>query len=143
MEVGTEKSWDYAEEVNISRAFFVTKLEEENADFFKVCQELQDKFGSKVLPFQFPIREDTQVKGIVDVLTIKAYMVQKKTTTVTDIPAQYIAKADELREPIMEAVAETDEELMEKYFEGEHFTDEEIVRGLIQGIEDDAIFPIY
>jgi elongation factor G len=87
--------------------------------------------------------EDNQFKGIVDVVTKKAYMVQNKTTTVTDIPAQYIAKADELREPIMEAVAETDEELMEKYFEGEHFTDEEIVRGLIQGIEDDAIFPIY
>lgn len=143
VEVGTEKSWDYAEEVNISRAFFVTKLEEENADFFKVCQELQDKFGSKVLPFQFPIMEDNQFKGIVDVVTKKAYMILNKTTTVVDIPAQYLAKADELREPIMEAVAETDEELMEKYFEGEHFTDEEIVRGLIQGIEDDAIFPIY
>ena len=143
VEVGVEKSWEYANEVNISRAFFISKLEEENADFFKVCEELRDKFGNSVVPFQFPMIEDGQLKGIVDVITMKAYLLQNKSVIEAEIPSQYVDKAEELREPLIEAVAETDEELMEKFFEGELFTDEEIVKGLIQGIEQDSIFPIF
>jgi elongation factor G len=143
IEVGTEKAWSYADEVDISRAFFVTKLEEEHADFFKVVEDLKEQFGNKVLPFHFPIMEDGEFKGIIDIVYKKAYIVKDKVTKVTDIPAEYLAKTEELREPIMEAVAETEEELMEKYFEGEHFTDEEIIKGLTHGIEEDSIFPVF
>ncbi len=143
VEVGTEKGWEYAEEENLSRVFFVSKIEEENADFFKVCEQLQDNFGTHVIPFQFPIIEDGQVKGIVDVLKNKAFMVADKKTVEADIPQEYIDKAEELREPIMEVVAETDEELMEKYFDGEAFTPEEIAKGLKNGIADGSIYPIY
>ncbi|MDX1358606.1 MAG: GTP-binding protein, partial [Clostridia bacterium] len=142
VEVGTEKSWEYATEANLRKMFFISKMDEENADYFKVYDQLVDNFGKKVIAFEFPIIEDRKFVGIVDVLHQKAKHFEGNKFVEMPVPEELADKVEELREPLMEAVAETSEELMEKYFDGEAFTDKEIHDGLLQGIEDDEIIPV-
>ncbi|MCK5757799.1 MAG: elongation factor G [Clostridiales bacterium] len=142
VEVGTEKSWEYAVEANLRKLFFISKMDEENADYFKSYNQLVEKFGKKVIAFEFPIIENEKFVGIVDVIHQKAKHFEGDKFVEAPIPEDLIDKVAELREPLMEAVAETSEELMEKYFEAEGFTDEEIHIGLLQGIEDDEIIPV-
>lgn len=142
IEVGTEKSWEYATDANLRKMFFISKMDEENADYFKAYSQLVEKFGKKVIAFEFPIIENEKFIGIVDVIHQKAKHFEGSKFVEVPIPADLVAKVAELREPLMEAVAETNEELMEKYFEGEAFTDKEIHEGLLKGIEDDEIIPV-
>lgn len=142
IEVGTEKSWEYATEANLRKLFFISKMDEENADYFKSYNQLVEKFGKKVIAFEFPIIRDEKFVGIVDVIHQKAKHFEGDKFVEMPVPEDLVDKVEELREPLMEAVAETNEELMEKYFEGEAFTDEEIHIGLLQGIEDDEIIPV-
>lgn len=143
IEVGTEKAWDNAVDLKISKAFFISKLEEEHADFDKTVEALQNMFGKKVIPFSFPIMEDGQFKGIVDILTGKAVISDGKAFVSGAVPAKYADKVQEMKIPILETIAETNEDLMNKYFEGEQFTEEEIKKGLTDGIANDFIVPIY
>jgi len=140
--VGTEKSWAYAKEQNIPKMFFISKMDEENANFFEVFDGLVNTFGSGVIAFQIPIIEKEKFVGIVDVVNMKAKKFDKDKFVETDIPADLSDKVAELREGLKEAVAETDEELMEKFFEGEDFTPEEINRGLRIGVADGSIVPV-
>ncbi|MCD6323275.1 MAG: elongation factor G [Clostridiales bacterium] len=142
VEVGTEKSWEYATEANLRKLFFISKMDEENADYFKSYGQLVDMFGKKVIAFEFPIIENEKFVGIVDVIHEKAKRFEGDKFVEVSVPDNLKDKVEELREPLMEAVAETNEELMEKYFEGEAFTDEEVHIGLLQGIEDDEIIPV-
>ena len=143
LEVGAEKSWDYAEAANLRKMFFISKMDEENADYFKTYAELVEKFGKKVIAFQFPILENEKMTGIVDVINQKAKHFEGTKFVDMPVPAELQGKVDELREPLMEAVAETSEELMEKYFEGETFTDKEIHDALFVGIKSDEIVPVF
>lgn len=142
IEVGTEKSWEYATDTNLRKIFFISKMDEENADYFKAYNQLVEKFGKKVIAFEFPIIENEKFVGIVDVIHQKAKHFEGDKFVEMPVPDDLAAKVEELREPLMEAVAETSEELLEKYFEGEAFTDEEIHSGLLQGIEDYEIIPV-
>ncbi len=143
LEVGAEKSWDYAEEAKLRKMFFISKMDEENADYFKTYEELVEKFGKKVIAFQFPIIENDKMVGIVDVIHQKAKHFEGDKFVEMPVPDGFVAKVEELREPLMEAVAETSEELMEKYFEGEKFTDKEIHDALFVGIKRDEIIPVF
>ncbi|NSW91950.1 MAG: elongation factor G [Firmicutes bacterium] len=140
--VGTEKSWQYANEQGVSKIFFISKLDEENANYFEVYDQLVQTFGNKVIAFQIPIIENEKFTGIVDIVNMKAKRIEKDKIVETDIPSGLSSKADELREALKEAVAETDEELMEKYFSGEEFTQDEITKGLRLGILDGSIVPV-
>lgn len=142
VEVGTEKSWEYALDANLRKMFFISKMDEENADYFKTYNQLVEKFGKKVIAFEFPIIENEKFVGIVDVIHQKAKHFEGDKFVEMPVPDDLASKVEELREPLMEAVAETSEELMEKYFEGEAFTDEEVHDALLQGIEDDEIIPV-
>jgi len=143
VEVGTEKAWEYVNENNISKIFFISKLDEENADYFKTYEQLVETFGKKVIAFEFPIIQNEAFIGIVDVIHQTAKHFEGDKFVEMDIPEEYISKVEELREPLMEAVAETNEELMEKYFEGEAFTEEEVKKGLLEGIKSDFIVPVF
>ncbi len=140
--VGTEKSWAYAKEQGIPRMFFVSKMDEENANFHEVLDQLKDTFGNSVIPFQLPILEGDKFVGYVDVINMKAKKFDKDKLVDADIPADMSDTLEELKEALNEAIAETSEELMEKYFSGEEFTSEEMISGLRAGIADCSIAPV-
>lgn len=141
--VGTEKSWAYANEVSIPRMFFISKIDEENADYDKVLEQLASVFGKNVIPFILPIMEGQKMTGYVDLIEMKGKKFDKEKAVDTEIPAGLKSKAEEVREALKEMVAETDEELMEKFFGGDEFTPEEIKRGLKSGIKDMSIVPVF
>ncbi len=141
--VGTEKTWAYAEENNISASFFISKLDEENADFDKTYKQIRDTFGSKCVAFQLPIFESGVLTGSVDVICKKAYKYSNGKPNEIEMPEDIKAKLGDIFEGIKEAVAETSEDLMEKYFSGEDFTDEELHNGIRAAITGRSIFPVF
>lgn len=142
VEVGTEKSWKYAQEYNLPKAIFVNKMDKENVNFNKVLDDIKNNFGDKVLPFTLPIGEAESFKGIVDVIEEVAYEYDGKNSKKVDIPADIHSQIAEIKDKLMEKVAETDEELMEKYFEGEAFTEEEITKGIRLAIKNGDLVPL-
>jgi elongation factor G len=144
VQVGTEKAWDYVSKKKMPRAFFINKLDRENSNFEKALGELKDKFGISVVPIQYPIGNEANFKGVVNVISGRARIFNAKTHAMeeTDIPAEYLEKAAECKNMIMEAVAETDEALLEKYFGEGELSDEEIYQGLINGSARGEIAPV-
>jgi len=140
--VGTEKSWAYAKEQGIPKVFFVSKMDEEHANFFEVLDQLIDTFGKNVIAFQLPIIENEKFTGFVDVINMKAKKFDKDKLVDTAIPAGLNDRIESVKEALNEAIAETSEDLMEKYFGGEEFTPEDIQKGLRAGIADGSIVPV-
>lgn len=143
VEVGTEKAWQEVVEHQIPKLFFVSKIDEENANFFKVFDQLQEMFGKSVIAFELPIMESGSFAGIVDVAAMKAKRFNGKDFTDAEIPEGMADIVQQYREGIIEAVAETNEELMEKYFSGESFSDEEILSTLKAGVKSGDIAPVF
>ncbi len=142
LQVGTEKAWAAVNEKKIPKMFLISKLDEENSDFSKVFDQLKDKFGKSVIALQIPIVEGGKLKGIVNVPKMKAVFFNGKDTVEGEIPPDMVSQIEGYKEGISEAVAETDEELMEKYFSGEAFTDEEIKKGIKNGVKNGDIAPV-
>jgi elongation factor G len=141
--VGTEKSWAYAKEQGIPKIFFVNKMDEENANFNEVLVQLTDTFGKSVIPFQLPIIEGEKFTGFVDVIGMTAKKFDKDKLVDTAIPAGLNDKISEIKDALNEAIAETSEELMEKFFGGEEFSAEDIKNGLSLGISEGSIVPVF
>ena len=142
VKVGTEKAYDFAVKTGKSRMFVVTKLDEENADFYKVLAELKTVFGPSVCPVVVPTVRDGKIVSYVNLIEMKAYTYDEKGNAVeTQMPdSEY--RLDGLITAVSEAVAETDEELFEKYFSGEKFTQKEIVKGIHKGMNEGKITPV-
>ena len=140
--VGAEKAFDAATQKGIAKLFFVNKLDNENADFYKVFEELKAKFGPMVCPIVVPYVEDHKVQCYVNLLEYKAYAYENGKAVERPLPDMG-HRLDGLRTAINEAVAETDEDLMEKYFSGEDFTPEERIKGLATGIRRGEIAPVF
>lgn len=142
IEVGTEKSWKYTEERNEPKFIFLNKMDKENVNFEKLINELREKFGKKVAPFALPMGEAENFKGFVNIVDMVGREYNGKECIDIPIPSDMDDRIEPLREMLMESVAESDEELMEKYFEGEEFTNEEIRKGLRKGILSGEIVPV-
>ncbi|GLC29929.1 elongation factor G [Clostridium omnivorum] len=144
IQVGTEKAWNYVNKSKMPRAFFINKLDRENSNFEKVLAQLKDRFGISVVPIQYPIGSEDNFKGVVNVISRRARIFNPKTHAMeeSDVPADLIDKVDECKNMIMEAVAETDEVLLEKYFSEGLLSDEEIYHGLINGSAKGEIAPV-
>ena len=144
VQVGTEKAWDYCNETKLPRTFFINKLDRENSNYDKVLESLKDKFGISVVPIQYPIGKEAEFKGVIDVIRKEARIYNSKTKRMelTSLPSELEDKVEECKQMIVEAVAETDEELLEKYFEEGTLSDEEIYKGLIQGCANGDIAPV-
>jgi len=138
IEVGTEKAWKYLEQRNMPRIIFINKLDKENIKFDELLDNLRDTFGKKVIPFTLPIGKGENIDGYMDILKGQSYIDSKLVETFPDTAA----KAEELKAILMESVAETDEELLEKYFEGEEFTEEEIQTGLKKAVLEGELVPV-
>lgn len=142
VEVGTEKVWEYADNYQLPRLVFVNKLERENADFFKVLGELQEMYGSQVIPIQLPIGQSENFRGIVDLVKMKALVYNKGKVEETDIPSELESDVATHREALVEAVAVTDDELAMKYLEGETLSQEELEEALGEGTRTRQIIPV-
>ena len=138
--VGTRKAYKAAGDMKKARMFFVTQLDTENSDFFKVLEEMKRIFGSGVCPLVVPYSVDGKVQCLVNLITGKAYVYDAKgVAKETDMPA---IDLDEMKASLTEAVAETDEELLEKFLMDEPFTPEELIAGIKNGVKDGSIAPV-
>lgn len=144
IKAGTERAWEYCNKIKLPRTIFINKLDRENANFDKVLDSLNQKFGISVVPIQYPIGKEDQFTGVINVISKQAriYDVKTKEIKVLDIPEELKEKVEECKRMIMESVAETDEELLDKYFSEGTLSDEEICRGLIKGCASGDIAPV-
>ncbi len=140
--VGTEKTWKYATERKLPRIVFINKMDEDNANFYVALDQLREKFGKTIAPFQVPIKENEHFIGFVNVVDMQARKFDGTKVVDIPIPEGLEEKIAPVREMIIESVAESSEELMEKYFEGEEFTVEEIHHALRVGVEEGTIVPV-
>ncbi|HHX72062.1 MAG TPA: elongation factor G [Clostridiales bacterium] len=141
--VGSQKMWRLLQEEEIPVAFYVSRLDEENADFYKTFEQMKELFGVAVCPLVIPIIEGGKAVGVVDIVTQKAYKTEAHKTTEIPVPASMNDLVEEYRAMLSENVAETDDELMEKYFGGEEFTVEEMISGIKAGVLARSIAPVF
>ncbi|MCL2884513.1 MAG: elongation factor G [Oscillospiraceae bacterium] len=140
--VGAEKAYRASRKKGIATFFFINKLDNENADFYKVFEELKAKFGTSVCPIVVPHMVDRQVAAYINLLENKVFTY--KNGKASEVPMPDVGNTlDGLRTAINEAVAETSEALMDKYFAGEAFTSDELIAGLASGVRKGDISPVF
>jgi elongation factor G len=140
VEVGTEYAWSYADEHALPRMVFVNRMDRENADFFQTLSQLQSFFGKKCVALHLPIGAQSSFEGVVDLLSLKGFSGEKATEG--EVPDSLSDQVERHREQLVEAIAETDDELINKYLEGEELSQEELVQGLRSAIMSGAIVPV-
>ncbi len=148
-EVGTEKAWDYCEETNLPRFILVNQMDDENADFNRTLGQMRKKFGKAIAPFQIPLRDDDgKFIGFINCIERYARIITAgdspngKVLADAAVPEIMEGEVESLRNMLIEAAAEADDELLEKFFNDEPLTDEEIYRGLNEGIKSGQVAPV-
>ena len=143
IEAGTERAWREAvSKQKIPTIFFVNKMDVENANFDTVYSTLREKFGKSVIPFEVPIIENGAVVGSVNILRRKAWYYNDRNTA-KEVPSDLVGEVERYYNEIAEAIAMTDDELMEKFFSGETFDEHELAKGLRIGVRNGDIRPVY
>ena len=142
VQVGTELAWKIANKRDIPKIIFVSKMEEEYADYNKVLDGLKNSFGKTIAPFYVPMYDGDKFCGYVNVIKMEARKFEGDKIVDIPVPEELLPTVAPAREMIIEAVAETSEELMEKFFNGEEFTNEEIQKAIKQGMKDNTITPV-
>ena len=143
IETGTKRAWEICEQYKLPRMFFVTDMDIDDASYRQVVEDLQALYGKKIAPFHFPIRENGQFVGYVNVVqqTAKRWN-DKGTVDKFEVPDYSKENLENYREALVEAVAETSEEYMERYFDGDEFSDDEIRSALHVNVVDGSIVPV-
>ena len=131
VELGAEKGWARCEDGSLPRIFYVSKMDRDNADFGRTLQQIQELFGRKCIPFQIPIGSEQSFKGVIDVLNLP-----------DDIPAEVAGEVSAAREQLLEAVAETDDELLNKFLEGAEISDEELMGAARRAVVSGEVVPV-
>ena len=148
VEVHTNRLWQRAQELDLARLIFVNMLDRERADFFRTLESLKATFGQHVVATEIPIGVEHEVRGVIDLVDMKAYEYANTTPPTRDnckeipIPDDLQAQAEEYREKLMDEVSESSDALMERYLEGEEISHEEIVTALKEGTNHGAMFPV-
>lgn len=142
VQVGTEMAWEYCNKIKLPRTFFINKLDRENSSYEKTIKELKNKFGRSIVPIQFPIGEAENLKGIVNIISKKVIMYENDSIKEIIPTDDILEKIEEYKIDIMESVAETSEELLEKYLSEGELNDEEIYKGIILGCANGDISPV-
>ena len=143
LNVGAEKAWKALTDAGVPRAIYISKVDEEHADFYKAFEQLREKFGPSLSPMSAPIMDGTKVAGLVDILARKAYKYEGKKRTEIPVPADMSGRVEELYSEIAENAAGTSEELMDKYLETMELSAEEIYGALGTGIAECEITPVF
>ena len=142
VEVGTLKAWELCDKYKLPRMVYVSEMDVDNASFKNVVEDLTERYGKKIAPFHFPIRENEKFVGYVNVVSETGYRWQGKDALEDSIPDYSMPYLETYRETLMEAVAETSEEMMDRYFSGETFSPDEIRAALRNNVVDGSIVPI-
>lgn len=142
VESGTEKAMKMAGKRHMPTIFFANKIDDENASFDGILAQLREKFGKTVIPFEYPIKAGNKVIGSINILRNKAWYYNNRNEA-EEVPADYKAIVEEYYNQIAEAIAMSDDALMEKFFEGERFSEEEVAKGLMAGVRSGEIKPVY
>ena len=143
LSVGTERAWKYLSQRKMPRIVYISKMDEDNVDYNSAFNTLREYFGKNIAPLVVPIwDENKQVTGIVDVLHKRAYEIRDGKRTEIPVPEDKASVVDEIYGQLMESVAETSEEFMDKFFSGEDFTYAEITQGLKAGVKDGSLVPV-
>jgi elongation factor G len=145
VEVTTDRLWERAEELGMSRLIFVNMLDRERADFFRTLDSLKESFGQHVVATEIPIGAEHELEGVIDLIDMKAFRypsAERGACEEIEIPDDLKAQAEEYREKLMDEVAEVSDELMERYLEGEEISHEETVDALETGVAEGRIFPV-
>ncbi len=140
IEVGTERAWRFAEEEQLPRIIFVNKMDRENTDFSRTVGEIQKYFGNHCIPLQIPVGSQSALRGIIDLLKMKAEMGTQGQEA--EIPAELRKEAESFKEKLVEAAAEQDDKLLEKYLAGEALTAEEVESSLRKAVKEGKLMPI-
>src|SRR3954464_683547 len=142
VEISTRRLWERAQELRVARLVFVNMLDRERADFFRTLDSLKDAFGQHVVATEIPIGSEHEVRGLIDLVDMKAYEYDADgSCREIAIPDDLADLAQEYREKLMDEVAENSEALMERYLEGDDISHEEIVTALEDGTDHGHIFP--
>ncbi len=140
VEVGTELTWAYADELKLPRLIFINKLDRENASFQRALEQLKVKFGATFVALQLPIGSQATFKGVIDLLSMQAFLGDGKKAS--EIPAELREQAQTMRQQLVEAAAEADDELIVKYLDGGELTNDEIQHGLARAVVSGKVVPI-
>jgi elongation factor G len=141
----TEKFMGYAKEFDLPTAFLINKLDKERANFDERLEQLHEVFGREAVAIQMPIGSEKDFRGVIDLICMRAYLFEpngKGMGTMGEIPSEYLERAEELHEAIVEMVAEGDEELMEEFFEAGTVCAEHLIVGLREAIHQRKLFPV-
>lgn len=144
-EVGTQNHFRYTEKLGKPVIFLVNQLDDEKCDYDVVLEQLQTIYGPKVVPVQYPVKTGPDFNSLIDVILMKKLVwgPEGGKPTIEDIPAEELDKAQEMHKALVEAAAENDEELMEKFFETEQLTEDEMREGIRKGMVTRSIFPVF
>jgi len=145
VEVQTEKVWEYAAQFDLPRLLFISKMDRERADFSATLGDIQKVLSPKAIPLQLPIGAEESFSGVVDLLAGKAYQFENNLSgkfTLGDIPANLKDQAKTARDKLIEAIAESDDALLEKYLDGQELSPEDLANGLRRGVLNKSIFPV-
>ncbi|MCQ2197017.1 MAG: elongation factor G [Bacteroidaceae bacterium] len=145
VEVGTQNHFRYTEKLGKPVIFLVNQLDSENCDYDSILEQLTGIYGSKVVPIQYPLQTGPGFNSLIDVLLMKKYSWAPEggAPTIEDIPAEEMEKATEMHKALVEAAAEHDETLMEKFFESESLTEDEMREGIRKGLASRGMFPVF
>ena len=145
VEVGTQNHFRYTEKLNKPVIFLVNQLDNEKCDYDNILEQLKEAYGSKVVPIQYPIATGPGFNALIDVLLMKKYSWKPEggAPTIEDIPAEEMDKAMEMHKALVEAAAENDENLMEKFFEQDSLTEDEMREGIRKGLIARGMFPVF
>ncbi|MBQ1909211.1 MAG: elongation factor G [Bacteroidaceae bacterium] len=145
IEVGTQNHFRYTDKLGKPVIFLVNRLDDENCDYDSLLEQLKATYGPKVVPVQYPVKTGPDFNSVIDVLLMKKYSwgPEGGAPTIEDIPADEIDKATEMHHALVEAAAENDETLMEKFFESEALTEDEMREGIRKGLAMRGIFPVF
>jgi elongation factor G len=141
VQVGTEKAVEAADSRGLTKIFFVSGLSDESSRFYDVLGELRDAFGPSICPVVVPHFVDGKIDCYIDLLDMKAYAYNGVEVSEVEIPET--DKMDDMKNAIYEAVAQTSEEMFDKYFAGEEFTHEEVIKGLSKGFREGSVSPVF
>ena len=142
IEVGTQKAWELCEKYKLPRFIYVSNMDVDNASFRQVVEDMTNLYGKKMAPFHLPIRENEKFVGYINVITESGNRWEGKEVVPCDVPDYSRANLQICRDTLMEAVAETSEEFMERYFGGETFSEAEIRAALRTNVCDGSIVPM-
>lgn len=142
IEVQTEAAWAYAEELQLPRMVFVNKLDRENSSFRRTLDEMRERFGKAVAPLSLPLGRESDFHGVISVIDVAAFDYTGAEPKEVPVPEDRRARVDEVRTDLLDSVAESNDELLERYLEGGEITREEIVSAIHEGVDEADLFPV-